>query len=102
MSWASWRRSFGAVGNLPFSVPFSYPKLVPFLEPNGKILILGQLSFGSVFGTLRLQISAPCAPKRSFQGGGGLSKHTLHPTCLYDCFGSFLARRSCIGAGLVG
>ena len=60
----------GPWGIVPFSVPFSYPKLVPFLEPNGKIPILGQLSFGSVFGTLRLQISAQCAPKRSFQGGG--------------------------------
>ena len=60
----------GPWGILPFCVPFSYPKLVPFLEPNGKIPILGQLSFGSVFGTLRLQISAPGAPKRSFQGGG--------------------------------
>ena len=60
----------GPWGILPFSIPFSYPKLVPFLEPNRKIPILGQLSFGSVFGTLRLQISAPGAPKRSFQGGG--------------------------------
>ena len=60
----------GPWGILPFSVPFSYPKLVPFLEPNRKIPILGQLSFGSVFGTLRLQIPAPCAPKLSFQGVG--------------------------------
>ena len=68
MSWASWRRSFGAVGNFTIFGSVFLPGAI--LEPNGKIPILGQLSFGSVFGTLRLQISAPCAPKRSFQGGG--------------------------------
>ena len=97
MSWASWRRSFGAVGN--FAVFGSV-----FLPKTGSIsgTYSGPIEFWFCFWNLSAANFSAMRPKTKFSGRGGLSKHTLHPTCLYECFGSFLARRSCIGAGLVG
>ena len=102
MSWASWRRSFGAVGNFAVFGSVFLPKTGSISGTKWKDSDSGPIHFWFHFWNPSAANFSAMRPKTKFSGRGGLSKHTLHPTCLYTGFGSFLARRSCIGAGLVG